>query len=166
MTAFTEPQSTDWMDRDNANRRQWEPAGATPVRQADPLARLWGVRTDGVRAASDVARQNGRLLKVVRYVQAPERESNSQFEVLELVAQSRHWLVREEQCLDTGGPALLEYRPGLSAARRLLRTGFADGLVAPTYEHISPDLREYERFLKDMSAQGWFVALALSETGR
>lgn len=91
---------------------------------------------------------------------------DSQFDALKLVAQSRHWLVRDEQCLDTDGPALLEYRAGLSTARRLLRAGFADGLVAPTYQHISPDLREYERFLKDRTAQGWFVPLAISETGR
>ncbi|MFD6891836.1 hypothetical protein [Streptomyces sp. NPDC059957] len=82
------------------------------------------------------------------------------------MARSRHWLVRDEMCLDPAGPALLEYRPGLSAARRLLRAGFADGLVVPTYEHISPDLREYERFLKQMAERGWFVALALAETGR
>ncbi|MEV7525865.1 hypothetical protein [Streptomyces sp. NPDC091371] len=166
MTAFTELQPDDWMDRDSTVRREWTSLGQRPVRQADPLARLLGFRTDGVRAAGEVARQNGRMLKVVRYVQAPECEADAQFEALELVARSRHWLVRDELCLDSAGPALLEYRPGLSAARRLLRAGFADGLVAPTYEHISPNLQEYERFLKDMAGRGWFVALGRSETGR
>ncbi|MEV7617576.1 recombinase family protein [Streptomyces sp. NPDC089799] len=106
------------------------------------------------------------MLKVVRYVQAPEREAAAQFEALELVAQSRHWLVRDETFVDSAGPALLEYRPGLSAARKMLRSGFADGLLAPTYEHISPHFAEYERFLRDMEAHRWFVALALPETGR
>lgn len=166
MTALTELQPEGWMDRDNAIQRRWTGLGEGPVRQADPLSRLWGVRTDGVRAAGDLARRNGRMLRVVRYVQAPQHEAGPQFEELELVARSRHYLVRDEECLDPGGPALLEYRSGLSAVRRLLRAGFADGLVAPAYEHISPNLREYERFLKDMALHGWFVALALSETGR
>ncbi|MFK0252961.1 hypothetical protein [Streptomyces sp. NPDC090445] len=155
MTAMTELQPDDWTE-----------PGQEPVRQADPLSRLWGVRTDGVRAAAALARQNGRVLRVVRYVQAPQHEADARFEALELVARSRHYLVRDETCLDVGGPALLEYRPGLSAARRLLRSGFADGLLAPAYEHISPHLAEYERLLKDMAARGHFLALALSETGR
>ncbi|MBT2402018.1 MULTISPECIES: hypothetical protein [unclassified Streptomyces] len=166
MTAMTKLELDDWMDRDNAVQRHWAGVGTPPARQSDPLARLLGFRTDGVRAAGEVARQNGRKLRVVRYVQAPEHEAGPQFEALELVAQSRHFQVRSELCLDPAGPALLEYRPGLAAARCLLRAGFADGLVAPTYEHISPDLREYERFLKAMAERGWFVALALSETGR
>ncbi|MFG2986226.1 hypothetical protein ACGFYQ_34080 [Streptomyces sp. NPDC048258] len=166
MTAFTELRLDDWMDRDNANQRRWTPLAESSVRQADPLARLWGVRTDGVRAAWEQARQNGRMLRVVRYVHAAEHEAGAQFEALELVAKSRHWLVRDEPCLDVEPAVRLEYRTGLSAARLLLRAGFADGLLAPTYEHISADLREYESFLKQMAARGWFVALALSETGR
>lgn len=160
------PAVPDRRERDNNLQRQWSPLVNRSIQQADPLYRLWGVRTGGVRAASSIARQNGRMLKVVRYVQAPEREAGPQFEALELVAQSRHYLVRDELCLDAGGPALLEYRSGLAAARCLLRAGFADGLLAPTYEHISPHLAEYERFLRDMHARGWFVALALEETGR
>ncbi|MGP3690864.1 recombinase family protein [Streptomyces sp. IBSNAI002] len=164
MTALTEPQNTDWMDRDNAIARQWTRLGARPVRQADPLARLVGFRTDGVRAASELARQNGRSLRVVRYLHTPEHEAGAQFEALELVCQARHWLVRDELCVDPVSLTLLEDREGLSAALDLLSAGFADGLVTPTYEHISPDLREYELFLKEMAARGWFVALALPET--
>ncbi|WP_158781228.1 recombinase family protein [Streptomyces sp. NRRL S-237] len=164
MTAFTAPQNTDWMDRDNAIERQWSRLGARPVRQADPLARLVGFRTDGVRAGGELARQNGRIPRVVRYLHTPLQEAGAQFEALELMCQARHWLVREELCVDPIGPALLEDREGLSAALDLLSAGFADGLVTPTYEHISPDLREYERFLKEMATRGWFVALARPET--
>lgn len=166
MTAFTELQPDDWMDRDNANNRRWTRLGERPVRQADPLARLLGFRTDGVRAATELARQNGRIPRVVRYLQTPEREADAQFEALELVAHSRHWLVRDELCLDPDGPALLEDRPGLKAMQRLLSAGFADGMVTPRYEHISRDLREYERFLKEMGNRGWFVALAMPETSQ
>ncbi|WP_329317305.1 hypothetical protein OG723_43995 (plasmid) [Streptomyces sp. NBC_01278] len=165
MTAFTESQHSDWMDRDNATERRWTRLGARPVRQADPLTRLLRFRTDGVRAAGELARQNGRIPRIVRYLHGPH-EANAQFEALERVCRSRHWLVRNELCADPAGPALLEYRVGLSAALGLLSAGFADGIITPTYEHISPDLREYERFLKEMAARGWFVALALPETGQ
>ncbi|WP_328965711.1 hypothetical protein [Streptomyces virginiae] len=60
MTAFTELQPDDWMDRDNAVQRQ------RPVLQADPAVRLLGFRTDGVRVVSALAWQYGRRLKVVR----------------------------------------------------------------------------------------------------
>lgn len=103
---------------------------------------------------------------MVRYVQAPRKEADAQFEVMELLAKGRHWIVRDELCLDSPGPALLEYRPGLAAARRLLCAGYADGLLVPRYEHVSPDIAEYERLLLEMDQRGWFVALALSETGR
>ncbi|KPI29313.1 hypothetical protein OV450_7278 [Actinobacteria bacterium OV450] len=166
MTAFTEPQHNNWMDRDNAVLRRWSSRGEQPVWETDPLPRLLGFRTDGVRGAEVGARQRQRTLKVVRYVQTPTFEAAAQFEALELVACARHWRVRREPCLDLDGPALLEHRPGLSAAKRLIRAGFADGLLAPRYEHISPNLREYERFLKDMADHGWFVALALPETSR
>ncbi|CAL9634639.1 hypothetical protein SUDANB120_06168 (plasmid) [Streptomyces sp. enrichment culture] len=160
------PAVRDGMGRDNALRRQWSPLASRPIRQAASLTRLWGFRRDGVRAAASLARRNSRMLKVVRYVQAPEREAGAQFEELELVARSRHYLVVDELCLDVGGPMLLEYRSGLRAARRLLRGGFADGLLAPTYEHLSPNVAEYERLLRDLHAHGYFVALAESETGR
>lgn len=165
MTDLTELQSGDWMDRDNATRLLWASPTEQPPRQADPLVRLRAIRADGARAAGGRAMQKGRMLKVVRYVQAAEHDAGAQFEVLELVAQSRHWLVRDEACQDPA-PALLEYRSGLTRARRLLRAGFADGLLAPTWEHISPHLAEYERFLRDMETHGWFLGLASSETGR
>ncbi|MFF5809747.1 hypothetical protein [Streptomyces sp. NPDC012746] len=129
MTASADPQTYDWMDRDNALRRRWTSLGDVPVRQADPLARLLGFRTDEVRVAGEIARQSGRRLRVVRYVQTAEHEAGTHLAALSLVAQSRRWLVRGEPCLDMAGPALLEYRPGLSAARRLLHAGFADGLL-------------------------------------
>lgn len=165
MTAMPELQSDDWMDRDSAVQRLWSRSREQPGRRADPVKRLRAIRTDGVRAAGALARQNGRQLRVIRYVQAPENEAGAHFEALELVALSRYWLVRDETCFDPAGPALLEYRPALSAARRLLRGGFADGLLVPSYEHISPNLNEYERLLQELRERGWFVALALSENG-
>lgn len=164
MTALTEPQNTDRTDPDNATAHRWTRSGARPDEPADPLARLVGFRMDGVRAAGELARQNGRMLRVVRYLRTPEDEVGAQSEALELVSQSRHWLVRDDLCVDPVGLSPLEDREGLSAALDLLRAGFADGLVTPTYEHISPDLREYEYFLKEIAARGWFVALALPET--
>ncbi|MFD6891835.1 hypothetical protein [Streptomyces sp. NPDC059957] len=77
-----DPTTGNWTDRDNAVERRWTRLGGRPIQQADPLARLLGFRTDGVRAACERARQNGRMLKVVRYVQTPEHEA---------AAQSRPW---------------------------------------------------------------------------
>ncbi|MFE3864494.1 hypothetical protein ACFVQ9_27415 [Streptomyces goshikiensis] len=163
---YAVPTADNWMDRDNASERQWTTLRARPAGQDDPLPRLQAFRADGVRAGSELARQNGRVPRVVRYLLTHEQEAAAQFEALELVCQARHWLVRDELCVDPVGPAPLEDRESLSAALGLLSAGFADGLVTATYEHISPDLGEYEQFLKEMAARGWFVALALPETGR
>ncbi|MGW2680902.1 hypothetical protein [Streptomyces sp. NPDC001436] len=43
--------------------------------------------------------------------------------------------------------------------------GFADGILCPTYEHVSPDLEEYEEVLRSATSRRWFVALAVPETG-
>ncbi|MEU9146584.1 recombinase family protein [Streptomyces sp. NPDC048349] len=165
LTALTQVQFGDWTDRNNAEQRRVS-LDARPAGRSDPLERLRALRTGGVRRAGERAGYNGRMLRVVCYVQAPRQEADAQLELLELMAKARHWIVRDERCLDSAGPALLEYRPGLSAARRLLRAGYADGLLVPRYEHVSPNLAEYERLLLEMDQRGWFMALALSETGR
>ncbi|OEJ30017.1 hypothetical protein [Streptomyces subrutilus] len=103
---------------------------------------------------------------MVLYAQAPQQEADAHFEALELVAKARNWSVRGQMCLDSTGPALLEYRPGLTTARGLLRAGYADGLLVPRFEHISPHRGEYERFLREVDERDWFVALALPESGR
>ncbi|WP_405496365.1 hypothetical protein [Streptomyces sp. NBC_00096] len=156
----------NWMDRDIEVERRWTRLGGRPIQRACPLARLLGLRKDGVRAAGELTRQTARSLPAVRYLYAPAQEAGAQFEALELVGRSRHLLVRGELCVDPIGPMLLQDREGLSAALYLLRAGFAYGPVTPKYEHIGPDLREYEHFLKEMAACGWFIALALPETGQ
>ncbi|WP_449480509.1 hypothetical protein [Streptomyces avidinii] len=154
------------MDRDIAIERRWTRLGGRPIQRACPLATLLGLRKDAVRAAGELTRQTARNLPAVHYLYAPAQEAGAQLEALELVGRSQHLLVRGELCVDPIGPVLLQDREGLSAALYLLRAGFADGLVTPKYEHISPDLREYEHFLNEMAARGWFVALAPPETGQ
>ncbi|MFF3675944.1 hypothetical protein ACFYYS_18470 [Streptomyces sp. NPDC002120] len=67
MTAFTELQPDDWMDRANVVQRQWTGLGGRPALQADPVVRLLGIRTDGVRVASALAWQDGRSIRAVRH---------------------------------------------------------------------------------------------------
>ncbi|MFD0352910.1 hypothetical protein ACFVHW_04060 [Streptomyces sp. NPDC127110] len=166
MTISTEQLPDDWMERDNVAGRTWHGLSGEPFHRASPLARLARVRTDGVRAAGDLARKNGRMLRVVRYVRTSVHEVAAQLEALELTAQSRHLLVLDEVFRDPVTTAPLVCRPGLADAQLLVSAGRADGILAPTYEDISSDLGEYEAFLHAMADRGCFVALALPETGR
>ncbi|MFE3608352.1 hypothetical protein [Streptomyces goshikiensis] len=164
--AFTDSHRFDWMDRDNSRSRRTAELEGRPIEQVDPLLRLRRYRSEGVRAARERARQKGRALRVACYAQGPVNASAALSDSLGRAALALSYDVRGELCLDSAGPARVEYRPGLCAAQRLLRRGFADGLVTPSYQHISTDLGEYQRFLEALAARGWFVALVRAETDR
>ncbi|WP_405444655.1 hypothetical protein [Streptomyces erythrochromogenes] len=106
------------------------------------------------------------MATVVRYVCVPAQHADPQFEALECTAASRHWLVRDEWCKDTPDPARpLADRPGWQLAMRVVREGYADGVMVPRYEQVSSDLAAYEEVLDQLHEGGWFLGLALPERG-
>ncbi|MGW3326313.1 hypothetical protein [Streptomyces virginiae] len=106
------------------------------------------------------------MTTIVRYVRVLARHADAQFEALECTAGSRQWLVRDEWCKDTPAPARpLADRPGWQLAMRVLREGYADGVMAPRYEQVSSDLAAYEEVLNELHEGGWFLGLAIPERG-
>lgn len=130
------------------------------------LSRLEGARAKAVQEASERNRAAGRMTTIVRYVRVLARHADAQFEALECTAGSRQWLVRDEWCKDTPAPARpLADRPGWQLAMRVLREGYADGVMAPRYEQVSSDLAAYEEVLNELHEGGWFLGLAIPERG-
>ncbi|MFF3728532.1 hypothetical protein ACFYYM_39985 [Streptomyces erythrochromogenes] len=113
------------------------------------LSRLEGARAKAVQEASDRNRAAGRMTTIVRYVRVPARHADAQFEALE--------------CTDPARP--LADRPGWQLAMRVLREGYADGVMAPRYEQVSSDLATYEEVLNELHEGGWFLGLAIPERG-
>lgn len=56
-------------------------------------------------------------------------------------------------------------RPGWQLAMRVVREGYADGVMVPRYEQVSSDLAAYEEVLDQLHEGGWFLGLALPERG-
>lgn len=134
--------------------------------EVDPLHRLMYLRQHMLTEATHAARRNGRTPRVALYVctEASDSDPGPVFDRLRAVARTRGMRAGTE-FTDGNGPTLRGRRGGFMNALEHVQFGFADGILCPTYEHVSPDLEEYEEVLRSATSRRWFVALAVPETG-
>ncbi|MFE2163891.1 hypothetical protein ACFXB3_02220 [Streptomyces sp. NPDC059447] len=156
-----------WMDRDNAVRAWHSRYTGDEGLQvtADPHRRLMYLRQNMLHEATHALRRNGRTPRVALYVctRSYDPDPTDQFDLLHAIASQRGMRAGAE-FTDGNGPTAIERRTGLLKALEQVRRGFVDGLLCPTFEHISPHLDEYEHVLRTTAQRRWFVALGSPET--
>ncbi|MFJ8165571.1 hypothetical protein ACIRBY_32305 [Streptomyces sp. NPDC096136] len=116
--------------------------------------------------AMAAARRNGRTPRVALYVctKASAPDPGPVFDQLRAVARVRGMQAGAE-FTDATGPTIPGRRGGFMNVLEHVQHGYADGILCPSYEHVSPDLEEYEEVLRSATSRRWFVALAAPETG-
>ena len=157
-----------WMDLDNAWQRRLHPD--QPRFQPDPRLRLRRLRKTAVRT---VAEQTGQLrtLRVITYalVQPNRSPEPDHARLAEYAKDAKNtWHVKYELHDETPNLQAApdpQHRNGWLMARRLLRTGAADGVLAVSREVISPDDTSYYRELCWIGDHSSFLELLIAEDG-
>ncbi|MFK0047873.1 hypothetical protein ACIQU4_28065 [Streptomyces sp. NPDC090741] len=110
-------------------------------------------------------RRRGHPPRVVRYICSPPERVDGHV-ALSRWAAGRGWLVDPQTYTDRCEPGPVGERTELRIALDRVMAGHADGLLAPAFEHISPDLGEYGDQLHQVRAHDRFIALVLPEIPR
>ncbi|QKZ20328.1 hypothetical protein [Streptomyces chartreusis] len=153
---------TDWMDRENDYERRFRPDA--PRVSPDRDVQLMKVRREQMDRRIEAVRARGRVPRVVLYARTMNglRPDRSLAAAREFVERMRWQLVRESvtDALDATSP---EGRHGWQQVKGLVKSGFADGVVALTRAAISPHPYDYEVELTWFAMHSGFVALVHAE---
>lgn len=131
--------------------------------EVDPFRRLMYLRQHMLTEATAAARRNGRTPRVALYVCTKASDPGPVFDRLRAVARVRGMQAGAEFA-DATGQTIPGRRGGFMNVLEHIQHGYADGILCPSYEHVSPDLEEYEEVLRSATSRRWFVALAVPET--
>lgn len=145
ISAHTTP---DWMDAERERDATWSPNKAWI--EPDPNARLAALRRDNLQQALSQVLSKGRAPRVCRYALSVGGQwPSNALDAATAFATRNAWQTggEEKTFTDYYGALSLELRTGWCVVRKLIRTGYADGVVVTTPSFISPRVEEYEQEL-------------------
>lgn len=128
----------------------------------DHLSALAASRYHQQESVVLAVRRRGHPPRVVSYICSPS-EWGEGHAALSRWAAGRGWLVDHQTYTDRCEPGPVGKRTQLRTALDRVLTSRANGLLVPTFEHISPDLTEYGDRLHQVRSYGRFIALVLPE---
>ncbi|MEV0494048.1 hypothetical protein [Streptomyces atratus] len=175
-------ESSDWMDADNARIQRWH-RGPAPLERPSRSGQLIRLRQQFRREATERRNRHSgdRQLRVLAYslVLGRGASPDEDWNTLQTEAEQRGYAIGA-RLHDVAVPVTTTYFPGSGAGRgvymppwkrpgwgeveRLIRGGFADGVIVLDRHNISSDDDEYHAVIKELGERYQaFVHLVIPE---
>lgn len=161
--SITAHRTPHWVDVERERDAKWSPNKVWV--EPDPNARLAALRRDNLHQVASQVLSKGRAPQVCRYALsvAGQWPSNS-LDATTAFAVRNAWQVggRGQTFTDGHGASSPELRTGWCLVRKLVCSGYADGVAVTTTSVISPHADEYEQELHWFELHCAFVAVVAS----
>ncbi|MFD6989397.1 hypothetical protein [Streptomyces sp. NPDC059943] len=157
------------MDVERERDARWNPQMVWV--EPDPIARLAALRRDNLQQVVSQVLSKGRAPRVCRYALSVGGQwPSTSLGAATAFAVRNAWQVGGEgqTFTDHRGASSPNLRTGWRLVRKLVRSGYADGVVVTTTSVISPHADEYEQELNWFALHCAFVAVVApaSQVGR
>lgn len=158
--SITAHRAPDWMDVERESDAAWSPNKVWI--EPDPNARLAALRRDNLQQVVSQVLSKGRAPRVCRYALSTDDQwpSNS-LDAAWAFAVRNAWQVggEEQTFTDHHRAPSPELRTSWCLVRKLIRSGYADGVAVTTTGIISPHADEYEQELNWFALHCAFIAV-------